>query len=118
MFKAEWKEIAGNYERHAIINPREWNFPTRRLEQVFSQLIQLTSDDFKLCFFIDGLDESKEEPEEVLCLFKEIASSPFVKICVSSRPWLVFEEAFGLGSSLRLQDLTYSDIQLYVREKL
>jgi hypothetical protein len=118
LFKAEWKELTETYERHAIINPRVWPFPIRRLEQAFSRLIQIASDDFKLCFFIDGLDESKAEPEELVCLINETARSPFVKICVSSRPWLVFEEAFGLDSSLRLQDLTSSDIQLYVREKL
>lgn len=118
LFKVEWEEIAGNYEQHAISDPLEWKVPIRRLEQVFGQLIQLASDDFKLYFFIDGLDESKEEPEELVCLIKEAARSPFVKILVSSRPWLVFEETLGLGSSLRLQDLTYADIQLYVRERL
>jgi hypothetical protein len=118
VFKAEWKELTETYEQQAIINPPVWPFPIKRLEQAFSQLIQFASDDFKLCFFIDGLDESKAEPEELVCLINETARSPFVKICVSSRPWLVFEEAFGLDSSLRLQDLTSSDIQLYVREKL
>jgi len=121
LFKAdlvEWKELTETYERHAIINPQVWPFFDRWLEQAFSRLIRFASCDFKLCFFIDGLDESKAEPEELVCLINETARSPFVKICVSSRPWLVFEEAFGLDSSLRLQDLTSSDIQLYVREKL
>jgi hypothetical protein len=118
LFKAEWKELAETYERHAIITPRVWPSLPWRLEKGFRRLIQLASDDLKFCFFIDGLDESREDPEELLCLINEAARSPFIKICVSSRPWLVFEEAFGLDSSLRLQDLTYSDIQLYVREKL
>jgi hypothetical protein len=118
LFKPEWKEIADTEQRYGFINNREWSIPVRRLEQAFNHLIQLASDDFKLCFFFDGLDESKEGPEELVDLINDVAKSPFVKICLSSRPWLVFEEAFENSSSLRLQDLTYQDIQVYVREKL
>jgi hypothetical protein len=66
------------------------------------------------CFFIDGLDEFDGDHEVLNDLLKEVASSPHVKICVSSRPWNVFEDAFGQKSFLMLQDLTYSDIQIYV----
>ncbi|KAF2175974.1 hypothetical protein K469DRAFT_761665 [Zopfia rhizophila CBS 207.26] len=46
--------------------------------------------------------------------------SPDIKICVSSRPWNVYEDAFGGDPSrmLRLQDLTRGDIRLYVTDNL
>jgi hypothetical protein len=118
LFSAEWKETVETEERWGNIYQRLWDIPVRRLEQVFNHLIQLATDDFRLCFFIDGLDESKEGPEELMGIMNDAARSPFVKICLSSRPWLLFEEAFESTSSLRLQDLTYEDIKLYVREKL
>jgi hypothetical protein len=40
---------------------------------------------------------------------------PNVKICVSSRPWLVFEDAFQSVPNLRLQDLTFKDRMIHVK---
>jgi hypothetical protein len=39
-------------------------------------------------------------------------------MCVASRPWLEFEDAFHRFSSLHLEDLTAPDIHLFVSEKL
>jgi len=68
----------------------------------------------KFCFFIDGLDEFDGDHSELNNLLKDAASSGYVKICVASRPWNVFEDAFGERSFLMLQDLTHGDIQAYV----
>jgi len=51
-------------------------------------------------------------------LFSRISRLPRIKICVSSRPHVVFEKAFAAWTSLRLQDLTYNDIQNYVEDRL
>jgi len=72
----------------------------------------------KTCLLIDGLDEFAGDHEEILSLFKEIAHSENVKICLSSRPWPIFREPFKLCPTLRLQDLTFPDIDKFVREKL
>ena len=50
LFKAEWEELTETYERHAIINPRVWPFPIRRLEQAFSRLIKFASWRFQALF--------------------------------------------------------------------
>ncbi|KAM7204864.1 hypothetical protein V8F33_001453 [Rhypophila sp. PSN 637] len=73
-----------------------------------------------LCFFIDGLDEYKGKPEDMVQLVKVLKSSRIVKMCLSSRPWNEFEKAFGGNelTMLRLQDLTYEDIRLYVQDTL
>jgi hypothetical protein len=118
VFGIEWKEIETTYNTFNVLEPRKWEISTKRLEQCFTKLISLTTSKFRLCFFIDGLDESQEPPEELLELVEMASSFPFVKVCLSSRPWLVFEEAFEAVPSLRLQDLTLPDIELYVHENL
>jgi hypothetical protein len=118
VFDIEWKDFETTYNTFNVLKPRKWEISTKRLEQCFTKLISLTTLQFRLCFFIDGLDESQEPPEELLELVEMASSSPFVKVCLSSRPWLVFEEAFEAVPSLRLQDLSLPDIQLYVHENL
>ena len=68
--------------------------------------------------FIDGLDEYEGIDADVAELFGKSAASPNIKACVSSRPHVVFEDAFASCRGLRLQDLTYNDIQNYVAGKL
>ncbi|KAF2497244.1 hypothetical protein BU16DRAFT_581203 [Lophium mytilinum] len=51
----------------------------------------------------------------LICLTK----SPNIKVCLSSRPWNVFENAFEhLTRKLRVQDLTRDDIRCYVRDSI
>ena len=74
----------------------------------------------RACFFIDGLDEYDGDHEELIRLLQGFSRLNKIKICASSRPWNVFDRAFGRGSHpmLRLQDLTRKDIALYVCETL
>lgn len=89
----------------------------RRLASAFRKLTQQTMVPLKMCFLVDGLDEFYGDHEELAALFKVATTSPTVKICVSSRPWVIFEQIYGAGPSLRLQDLTYHDIKHYVNSK-
>lgn len=72
----------------------------------------------KYCFLVDGVDEYDGDPSVIVDLSKAIPKNSNIKICVSSRPLVVCEEAFNEGSMLMLQDLTYSDIELFVSNKL
>jgi hypothetical protein len=65
------------------------------------------------CFFIDGLNEYDGNHTGLNNLFK-VSCSRNIKLCISSRPWNVFEEAFGNRSFLMLQDLILKDIQIYL----
>ncbi|VUC22370.1 unnamed protein product [Clonostachys rosea] len=75
---------------------------------------------YKFCFFIDGLDEYEGDHSEMITVLRSLATCPNIKLCVSSRPWNVFEDAFGHTDTrkLYLQHLTNNDIRLYVRKKL
>lgn len=93
---------------------RPWGWG--ELTHALKTLIQRT--DIRFLFFIDGLDEFNEEPSELTELIVNLSASQNIKLCVASRPWLVFEEAFDKRPRLRLEDLTKRDIQLFVSEKL
>lgn len=76
----------------------------------------------RICLFIDGLDEYQGDKtdsyDEIISFFIELVDSPIIKICLSSRPWLVFEDAFRPFPNLKLQDLTFNDITKYVNDKI
>lgn len=69
----------------------------------------------KICLFIDGLDEYSADQSRLLGLLRTFALSFNIKLCVSSRPWNAFRNAFESKTpNIQLEDLTYSDIRLYV----
>lgn len=67
----------------------------------------------KPCLIIDGLDEYDGDHQEIVDLFETMTKSPTTKILVSSRPWLLFKNAFIRYPKLILQDLTREDIRRY-----
>ena len=76
----------------------------------------------KLCLFIDGLDECDGGPRRHQGLVQNLdrlSSLENIKICVSSRPWDVFEDAYrSIRSRILLQKLTENDIFRFVVETL
>lgn len=80
-------------------------------------LVREATKQMKMVFFIDGLDEFRGSQLELVDLIVGL-SGPNIKICVSSRPWPVFEDAFRQKPSLRMETLTYSDISNYVTSTL
>jgi len=88
-----------------------------RLKSAFKTLMLQTSIPLKVCLLIDGLDEFEGDHEELAWLVKEITNSHNVKVCLSSRPWVVFQETYCFCPSLRLQDLTFRYIMTYVNGK-
>ena len=91
------------------------------LFSALTNLVHYAESSTKIIMFIDGLDEfegSEDIRTETIVLLKRLSKSPAVKVCVSSRPWPVFEDAFQHLPSLLLQDLTYNDIKLYVTSEL
>ncbi|KAK3314400.1 hypothetical protein B0H66DRAFT_568374, partial [Apodospora peruviana] len=93
----------------------------RELEDTFYKLAYLPDDpfDFRICIFIDGLDEYRGDHRELLSFLFDLAKSPKLKICVSSRPWIEFRQAFEKSQwKLAVHDLTSDDVQKYVKDKL
>lgn len=95
---------------------RPWS--EKELLQGFKRLVQQDGTAARFCFFVDGLDEFDGDPTILINLFKEVVSTSNVKVCLSSRPWLVFEDAFQHNSNMMLQDLTYPDIWSFISSEL
>ncbi|KAI1751782.1 hypothetical protein F4782DRAFT_504231 [Xylaria castorea] len=70
---------------------------------------------FNLALFIDGLDEFDGNHQELVDIVQLLGKHEGTKICVSSRPWNIFSDAFVSNPSLRMEDLTAEDIEIFVR---
>lgn len=94
--------------------PDHWT--STELEQAFHLLLADT--DCNFCLFIDGLDELEGDLSDLIQLVRRISNYPNTKICVSSRPWMIFEDEFATKPQLMLQHLTYPDIVHYINSTL
>jgi len=90
---------------------RAWTLS--ELTKAFKTVLKCCESSFKLCMFVDGLDEFSGSHDKLVELFKEVVSYPNVKACLSSRPWVVFEDAFSQKANLQLHDLTYPDVRRF-----
>ncbi len=106
--------VAGNWQAAA----QPWS--VGELGAALRALASADSLKLKMCFFIDGLDEYDSDHAELCSVLRDTARSPHVKLCVSSRPWSVFEESFGGRSEERLDihKLTRNDIRSFVNGQL
>lgn len=74
--------------------------------------------DSRIALFIDGLDEYNGDSQELVSFLIKLHREYDLKICVSSRPWNVFNDAFRKSPSLAMERLTQPDIDIYVEQKL
>lgn len=108
-------------ERAENLIQADWSLP--ELKRAFDRLSTLTTDSkatTKFCIFIDGLDEYNGDHLDLIKTIECMGRLDNIKLCVSSRPWNCFEDAFGRDArrKLYLQDLTRDDIAAYARDKL
>jgi len=93
-------------------------FPVWTWREVFesvASLDSLSSDTrFNLAIFIDGLDEFTGDFSELIQLVKKFHSCRSIKVCVSSRPWNDFRDAFADCPQLRMELLTSTDMKCFV----
>lgn len=94
---------------------------TEELSGVIDRLSQQNIPGVRFCLLIDGLDEYDGLPYDMVRVVKSLAKSDNFKLCVSSRPWNEFEEAFGEGKcdgSILLEKFTKRDIERFVKDIL
>lgn len=87
------------------------------LTQALHALTSQRSVSLKLCLIIDGIDEYDGDISELAGLLRSLNRSSTVKVLLSSRPTQPCVMAFHGYPKLRLQDLTFRDIQRYARDK-
>ena len=94
------------------------------LDEAFGALlVKSQGRDIHLMAFIDGLDEFDEDPMPVISAVQEILShgGGGVKLCVASRPWPEFQDAYGSSSRkgskppmISMDLLTRNDMKTFV----
>ncbi|KAI4684295.1 uncharacterized protein J4E84_006283 [Alternaria hordeiaustralica] len=92
-----------------------WTLP--ELVQALNLLVE-NSKGLKICLFIDGLDEYAGDHGELIRIFETLSSYDNLKLVLSSRPLVAFNDAFENMPQLRLQDLTYRDMMKFVSDRL
>jgi hypothetical protein len=109
------KRVCGS-RRLSGHSQRSWAY-----EELYDMLVRLVScPDANFFFMIDALDECDpqdlhgELAEEIM----KISQLPNVKLCVSCRPWKPFVSRFRNDRTLHLDQMTYSDMELYIRNRL
>lgn len=90
------------------------------LQSALKRLVAAEHLPIKMCFFIDGLDEYSGDHNDLSETLKGISLSPSVKLCISSRPWNVFEDTFGgiPACKLYMHKLIEPDIRRYTTDRL
>ncbi|KAI1744668.1 hypothetical protein F4680DRAFT_405708 [Xylaria scruposa] len=101
------------------LDPGEWSLEL--LLDVY-QVIMSSNLPIRICLFIDGLDEFQEQRHthsDLLKTLRKMNYSQDIKICLSSRPWTIFNDEFKKESDwqVKLEDLTHDDIHCYVTDK-
>ena len=88
-----------------------------RLKSAFRRLIEQDEVPLRICLLVDGLDEYAGSHADIVDVFQHASKYKHVKICVSSRPLIIFDRAFKDDPGLMLQNLTFDDIQTYVKSR-
>jgi hypothetical protein len=119
IFPGEWSSAKASIARgDAVVHTLDFQWSLKELQKAFARLATFATESMKFCFFIDGLDEYEGDKDRLAEFCKTLSASPHLKLCISSRPWLVFEDAFKQYPGLKLQDLTFDDVVTYVRDVL
>ncbi|CAH0051685.1 unnamed protein product [Clonostachys solani] len=99
---------------------RQMAWSLEDLSRAINNLVQIDDLGIRLCLFVDGLDEFDGDHQEVCKLLVSLVRTPHIKICLSSRPWNVFEDEFGGNAARRINihELTGPDIEKFVKGHL
>ncbi|KAF5979244.1 hypothetical protein FBULB1_5811 [Fusarium bulbicola] len=114
-----------------IIAPRRWalfqalrgmvDFPDWEVWEIDESLQALMNEcghSRAMALFVDGLDEFEIPPATVVSHIRSMANDAAqgIKICVASRPWTEFEDAFNDGPMLQMHLLTEDDMMTFVKK--
>ena len=91
------------------------------LDDAFVSITNQRMPAIRFCIFIDGLDEYDGRPDDIVDRLQLLAKAESIKLCLASRPWTPFREAFAEGrcdGSLLLERYTKRDIERFVKDIL
>ncbi|KAL6699497.1 hypothetical protein J3F84DRAFT_404549 [Trichoderma pleuroticola] len=119
-FPQLWKKLKKMSTKERVALHLDWSVAD--LLEAFQGVMDEAVQKMNVCLFIDGLDEFEGDHTAIIDFFKNLClgdKGRSIKICLSSRPWAVFQDAFEYAvPNLRLQDLTYGDMYRYTKDRL
>lgn len=119
-FPRLWQKLSGMTSKERISMGLEWTGP--ELTSGFLRLLDVGLSQAKVLLFVDGLDELDGDHDSMIRFFRDLGTGKHasqVKMCLSSRPWEVFERAFARSvPNLRLQELILGDMSQYAYDSL
>lgn len=95
------------------------SFDEDHIEDAFNLLLDRAyHGGYRLCFFIDGLDEcegNRLQHENLVLMLQSWTGSGVIKLCVSSRPYSEFTEPLNIPETrlVHLHELNKYDIEAY-----
>jgi hypothetical protein len=113
MIPERWKAVL-----RSSTQQKPWT--EKELLTALKLLSQAPISNLRLFFLIDGLDEFSGDHQDLIESLQELNNSPAIKICVSCRPWIVFESAYqsNVHCTMELHKLTVRDIDIYIAARL
>lgn len=109
------------WQRGMSMRGLSWN--PKSLLQALTRIISTPG--FRTCIVIDGLDEcagrekqEMQERQDLIAILVGLPQKTDVKLCVSSRPWTEFENAFSDWPRLKLPENSAWDIFQLVCHRL
>ncbi|KAK4161517.1 hypothetical protein QBC43DRAFT_190725, partial [Cladorrhinum sp. PSN259] len=106
-------------------SPSESFWSDLELERLIRKLVGTACKTMNVAIFIDGLDEYGGNPNDIISLLDGIfrasgtnETNKRLKLCVSSRPWPVFQSRFSCKPSIKMEDQNGPDIKHYVTSTL
>jgi hypothetical protein len=86
------------------------------INESFQALMNECGKSMAMVLFVDGLDEFEIPPATVVSHIRSMANDAAhgIKICIASRPWTEFEDAFNDGPMLQMHLLTEDDMMTFV----
>ncbi|KAK2468192.1 hypothetical protein H9L39_20414 [Fusarium oxysporum f. sp. albedinis] len=84
------------------------------LHESFTRLLSFSKTRMRLIIFVDGLDEFEVAPMQLCTLIQRVAQHEAIKVCVASRSWPQFSDAFADSPGMQMHLLTHDDIKAYV----
>lgn len=112
----QWSRVV----EHGTRYPSRHNWTSAELRECLKRVADLDPNKLtaRVCLFIDGLDEFDGDHLDMMGILLNLSRSPILKLCVSSRPWNVFETSLGQSPKICMHELTHDDILNYTRNRL
>ena len=109
------------WEEDSVYGEKSSPWTLEELDDAFDAVANQPMPGIRFCMFIDGLDEYDGLPTDIIDRLQLLAKAEGIKMCLASRPWVPFRDAFAEGNcdgSLLLEKHTKRDIERFVKDIL